>query len=344
MEVEIWSDIACPWCYVGKRRFEAALAQFEHRDDVTITWRSFELDPEAPARARGRPGRAPGRQVRDVAWSRLEQAEAQMTEIAAGEGLDFRFDVARSGNTFDGHRLVHLAERHGLQDAMKERLLRAYFSEGELIATLRRWSRLAWRSGSPEDEVRDTLAGDRYAADVREDEGTAHGFGIGAVPTFVVDRRLGRIGRPPARAAARPAAPGLGPAQAARGHRVRSGRRGLRRGRLLKPQLGRSPRARRRLTRPRLPAICHGPGVKSRAMFTTQTITVAQTSVQKPWMKNPDAMSRVSASMAIETKNQASPKVSSAAGRVTRRSSGLNSVLSTPNTTAANSSDPALST
>jgi predicted DsbA family dithiol-disulfide isomerase len=196
MEVEIWSDVACPWCYVGKRRFEAALAQFEHRDDVTVTWRSFELDPEAPAeRAGDRAEHLASKYGMSIEQAR--QAEAQMAQTAAGEGLEFRFDVARAGNTFDGHRLVHLAQAHGLQDAMKERLLRAYFSEGALISDHDALTRLAVEVGLPEEEVRDTLASDRYAAEVREDERAAHSFGIAAVPTFVVDRQLGASGAHP---------------------------------------------------------------------------------------------------------------------------------------------------
>jgi predicted DsbA family dithiol-disulfide isomerase len=196
MDIEIWSDIACPWCYVGKRRFEAALAQFEHRDDVTITWRSFELDPEAPAEREGDRAEHLASKY-GMSLEQARQAEQQMTETAAGEGLDFRFDVARAGNTFDGHRLVHLAKAHGLQDEMKERLLRAYFSEGELISDHDSLTRLAAEVGLPADEVREALAGDRYAAYVREDERLAQGFGISAVPTFVVDRRIGASGAHP---------------------------------------------------------------------------------------------------------------------------------------------------
>ena len=196
MDIEIWSDIACPWCYVGKRRFEAALAQFDHRDEVTITWRSFELDPEAPAEREGDRAEHLARKY-GMSLEQARQAEQQMTETAAGEGLDFRFDVARGGNTFDGHRLVHLAKAHGLQDEMKERLLRAYFSEGELISDHDTLARLAEEVGLPADEVREALAGDRFAAYVREDERLAHSFGISAVPTFVVDRRIGASGAHP---------------------------------------------------------------------------------------------------------------------------------------------------
>jgi predicted DsbA family dithiol-disulfide isomerase len=196
MNVEIWSDIACPWCYVGKRRFEAALAAFEHRDDVTVTWRSFELDPEAP---RERPVDGATHLAEKYGTSREEALAMQqrMTDVAAEEGLDFRFDLARGGNTFDAHRLLHLAAAHGMQDAMKERLMRAYLSEGEPIGDPATLERLAVEAGLPEDEVRDLLAGDRFAAEVREDETTAARFGIHAVPFFVVDRAIGASGAQP---------------------------------------------------------------------------------------------------------------------------------------------------
>lgn len=196
MDVEIWSDIACPWCYVGKRRFEAALSQFEHRDQVRVTWRSFELDPSAPLEREG--DRAA--RLAEKYGMTLEQAQAaerQLTEVAAGDGLEFRFDLARSGRTFDGHRIIHLAAEHELQDPMKERLLRAYFTEGELIGDHETLVRLANEVGLPEDEVRATLAGDRFAEEVRGDELTAQQFGISAVPTFVVDRALGASGAHP---------------------------------------------------------------------------------------------------------------------------------------------------
>ena len=196
MEIEIWSDIACPWCYIGKRRFEAALAEFEHRDQVRVTWRSFELDPAAPAEREGdRAERLAEKYGMTVEHAR--QMERQMTETAAGEGLDFRFDIARSGATFDAHRVVHLAGEHGLQDAMKERLLRAYFSEGELMSDADTLVRLAAEVGLDPDEVRAMLAGDQFAAEVRDDERTAAQFGISAVPTFVVDRAIGASGAHP---------------------------------------------------------------------------------------------------------------------------------------------------
>ena len=196
MDVEIWSDIACPWCYVGKRRFEAALAQFEHRDDVTVTWRSFELDPDAPHE---RDGDRAERLAQKYGMSveQAHEAERSLTATAAGDGLELRFDIARSGTTFDGHRIVHLAAEYGLQDAIKERLLRAYFSEGELVSDHATLQRLAVEVGLPDDAVAATLASDRFAAEVRDDERTAGAFGISAVPTFVVDRALGASGAQP---------------------------------------------------------------------------------------------------------------------------------------------------
>jgi len=196
VDVEIWSDVACPWCYIGKRRFEAALEQFEHRGDVSVTWRSFELDPGAPHERTGdRAERLAEKYGMTVQQAR--EAEQRLTAEAAGEELHFRFDIARSGNTFDGHRLVHLAEAHDLQDAMKERLLRAYFTEGELISDHDTLARLAVEVGLDEQEVRELFAGDRYSDEVREDERAAGELGISAVPTFVVDRKLGASGAQP---------------------------------------------------------------------------------------------------------------------------------------------------
>lgn len=196
MQVEIWSDIACPWCYVGKRRFEAALASFEHRDEVQVRWRSFELDPGAPAERGGERAEHLAHKY-GMSVERAKEVEAQMTATAAGEGLDFRLDIARAGNTFDGHRLIHLAAARGLGDEMKERLLRAYFSEGELISDRDTLVRLAAEVGLDGDEVSAMLAGDQCADGVREDERTAADFGISAVPTFVIDRALGASGAHP---------------------------------------------------------------------------------------------------------------------------------------------------
>jgi predicted DsbA family dithiol-disulfide isomerase len=196
MDVEIWSDIACPWCYIGKRRFEAALGAFGHRDEVKVTWRSFELDPAAPHEREG--DRAEHLAAKyGTSVERAREMQQHMTGVAAGEGLGFRFDLARSGSTFDAHRVLHLAAAHGLQDAMKERLLSAYLTEGLLVGDHAVLTRLAAEAGVPEDEARAVLAGDRHAADVRADERDAAALGITAVPFFVVDRAMGASGAQP---------------------------------------------------------------------------------------------------------------------------------------------------
>ncbi len=196
MHIEIWSDIACPWCYVGKRRLQTALEGFEHRDAISVTWRSFELDPGAPAQ---RQGDGATHLAEKYAVSRDEALAMQqrMTDVAASEGLAFRFDIARGGTTFDAHRVLHLAAAHGLQDAMKERVMRAYLCEGELISDHAVLRRLALEVGLAEQEVDDVLDGDRYAADVRSDERDATTLGIRSVPFFVVDRKVGASGAQP---------------------------------------------------------------------------------------------------------------------------------------------------
>ncbi len=195
MNVEIWSDVACPWCYVGKRRFEAALAEFEGRDDVAVSWRSFELDPTAPA-ARERSGAEHLAEKYGMSVDDARARQQQLRDMAAGDGLDMRFDLTRGANTFDAHRVLQLAAEHGLQTEMKERLLRAHHTEGELLSDHETLVRLAAEVGFDAGEM---LASDRFAAEVRADEQTARGLGINAVPTFVVDRRIAVSGaQPPA--------------------------------------------------------------------------------------------------------------------------------------------------
>jgi predicted DsbA family dithiol-disulfide isomerase len=196
MELEIWSDIACPWCYVGKRRIETALGSFEHAGELTVTWRSFELDPEAPSE---RHGDLAGH-IASKYGMPIEQARAgqeQLTALAAEEGLEFHFERARSGNTFDGHRLVHLAAEHDAQDAMKERLLQAYFTDGRLISDPETLLAAGADVGLPEAEIRELLAGDRLADEVRADELDAARLGLRGVPAFIVDRKLGVTGAQP---------------------------------------------------------------------------------------------------------------------------------------------------
>jgi predicted DsbA family dithiol-disulfide isomerase len=197
VEVEIWSDINCPWCYIGKRRFEAAMSGFEHAAEVNLTWRSFELDPAAPAESPGN-GAVTLAEKYGVPLERAREMEENVTQIAAGDGLDYDLERARVGSSFDAHRLVHLAALNGLQDAMEERLFRARFTEGRLVSDLETLVQLGSEVGLDGAEARAMLAGDEFAGEVREDEATARQLGIGGVPMFVVDRAFGMSGAQPA--------------------------------------------------------------------------------------------------------------------------------------------------
>jgi predicted DsbA family dithiol-disulfide isomerase len=197
VKVEIWSDVVCPWCYIGKRRLEHALSQFEHADEVEIAWRSFQLNPDTPA------GTAVP--TLDYLTRRFGPQSKDMTgrvaELAAGEGLDFDFDAALTVNTLDAHRLLHLAADLGIGDAAKERLLRAHFTEGADLSdheTLTRLLGEASRGGADPDRVRAVLAGTEYAGAVRADIEEVRRLGASGVPFFVIDRKYGISGAQPA--------------------------------------------------------------------------------------------------------------------------------------------------
>ncbi len=201
MKVEIWSDVVCPWCYIGKRRFESALAQFAHRDDVEVEWRSFELDPTTESAHAAGEGPAHAELIATKYGMPLAQAEAavaSVTQAAAGEGLDFHLDSSLRSNTFDAHRLIHLAADRGLQGEAKERFMRAYFSESEPVGDAATLVRLAVEAGLDRAEAEQVLAGDGYADAVRSDEAEARALGISGVPFFVVDRKYGVSGAQPA--------------------------------------------------------------------------------------------------------------------------------------------------
>jgi len=179
VKIDIWSDIVCPFCYLGKRRLEAALAQFEHADEVEVTWHSFELDRGAEP--------VSGVPLVDLVAAKYgttrEQAVAQHRSMAAAAselGLEFNWERARYGNTFDAHRVVHLAAEQGLADAAHERLMR-----------------LSAEIGLDAEAVRTMLASDDYGNHVRSDEATAKMLGIESVPFFVLDRKYGVSGAQP---------------------------------------------------------------------------------------------------------------------------------------------------
>jgi predicted DsbA family dithiol-disulfide isomerase len=196
MRVEIWSDVVCPWCYIGKRNFEAALAEFEHADDVEVVWRSYELDPAAPPVREGDYASRLADKY-GVPAGEAKAMVARMTATAAKSGLDFRFDRVQPGNTFHAHRLIHLGAAHGIQDAVKERLLAGYLTEGERIGKRDALERLAVDAGLDAADAAEVLDGDTFGEEVRADEAQAAAFGISAVPFFVIDRTYGIPGAQP---------------------------------------------------------------------------------------------------------------------------------------------------
>ncbi|MEE2522565.1 DsbA family oxidoreductase [Pseudarthrobacter sp. J75] len=197
MKVEIWSDVACPWCFIGKRRFEAALAEFPHRADVEVQWRSYQLDPGLPEHYDGgeleylssRKG-LPADQVRGM----FEHVAGQ----ARGEGLHFAFDDVVVANSFTAHRLIHLAAAHGKQGEAKERLLSDHFEHGKDIGNRDYLTGVALELGIDAAEVNELFSSDKYTAEVRADISEARALGISGVPFFVIDRKYGLSGAQPA--------------------------------------------------------------------------------------------------------------------------------------------------
>ena len=196
MKVEIWSDIACPWCYVGKRRFENALASFAHRDALEVVWRSFELDPDAPRIQPGSQAELLVAKYR-VPLDRAEAMNANMAEQGRKEGIEFRFDRVRVGNTFDAHRLIHFAASAGKREEMVERLFAAYFTEGAALGDHEALVRLAAEVGLDAGAAGEVLEGDAFADAVRQDQHRARAFGISGVPFFAIDERYGISGAQP---------------------------------------------------------------------------------------------------------------------------------------------------
>jgi predicted DsbA family dithiol-disulfide isomerase len=197
MQVEIWSDIVCPWCYLGKRNFEHALEQFGHRDEVDVVYRSFELDPAAPADATTPTVELLATKYR-MTPEQAQAAQQQMEQRAAQVGLTFRMSGLRSGNTRNAHRLLQLARERELQPELVERLHRAYFTEQDSVFDRAALARLAGEAGLDPVEVEKVLDSDQYSAEVTADEQTAAALGATGVPFFVIDRRYGISGAQPA--------------------------------------------------------------------------------------------------------------------------------------------------
>ena len=196
MQLEVFSDVVCPWCWIGKRRLEQALAAFPYRDQVQVTWRSFLLDPGASSD--GRPVLDRLAEKYGVSLEQAQQMNERVTAVAAQDGLDYHLDRAISASTLDSHRLLHLAAERGRYDQLQERLFAAYFSEGVDLGDRDELVRLAAESGLDEGEARGTLESDAYADAVQSDFARARAYGISAVPFVLLNSRLGVSGAQPA--------------------------------------------------------------------------------------------------------------------------------------------------
>jgi predicted DsbA family dithiol-disulfide isomerase len=197
MKVEIWSDIACPWCYIGRRRFEKAFNEFDHRDQVEVIWRSFQLDPDAPREYEGSIIQMLAER-KGISVQQSEQMHAHVTALAAAEGLDYRFDRVRFGNSFDAHRLLHLAAKHGLQNEMKERLQKGYFTDGLAYSDPETLIQLGVEVGLDADETRKVIESQEYTNEVNADVRRARMLGINGVPFFLFDEKYAVSGAQPA--------------------------------------------------------------------------------------------------------------------------------------------------
>lgn len=196
MKIEVWSDITCPFCYLGKHYLQSALEQFPHRDEVQVVWKSFELDPEAETE--------PEEDIYELLASKYGQsrewavrANKDLKERAAEIGLTFNPDAIIPSNSFDAHRLIRLASEHGLEDEAGERLFAAYFSNGENIGKHETLKQIAGELGLPAEETEEMLQGDTYADEVRADEKEAAQLGIRGVPFFLFDRKYALRGAQP---------------------------------------------------------------------------------------------------------------------------------------------------
>ena len=196
MQVEIWSDVMCPFCYIGKRRFEKALSQFPHRDHVEVRWRSFQLNPDLRA-AQGTNINEYLAEHKGITLEQARELNGRVTQMAAEVGLHYDFDRAIVANSFDAHRFAHLAAARGLGDAAEEALFRAYFTEGRDISDHPTLAQLGTAIGLEADEVQQALSGDAYAAAVHDDIREAAQLGARGVPFFVLDRKYAVSGAQP---------------------------------------------------------------------------------------------------------------------------------------------------
>lgn len=202
IRVDIWSDIACPWCYIGKRRFESGVAAFREQHpevEIEVLSHSFELAPDTPLDFNGSEIDFLV-QHKGMPADRVEQMLGEMTQMAAAEGITFDFARVKHANTQRAHRILHLAEREGVQSAVLERLFRAYFAEGEDMSDADTLARLGAEAGLEADAVRAALDDDAFGEAVQRDIARARGLGITGVPFFLLEQKYGVSGAQPAEA------------------------------------------------------------------------------------------------------------------------------------------------
>ena len=194
MEIHIWSDVVCPWCYLGKRRFERALATFDHRDAVRVAHRSFQLDPSKPRHETSN-RRAMLKAKYHLSDGQVLEMDGKMERMAAAEGLPFHLtDAGTTGNTLDAHQLLHLAKDRAVQDVVLERLYRAYFTEQRSLFDRDSLVELGADAGLDPTEARQVLEHDSYVDAVTADVNEARSLGVSGVPFFVIAGRYGVSG------------------------------------------------------------------------------------------------------------------------------------------------------
>lgn len=193
MKIEIWTDVMCPWCYIGKRRFEKALVQFEHRDSVEIEWKSFQLNPNMKTDT----SKNIYQYLADSKGWTLEYSKkmhVHVTDLAKAEGLNYNFDKAVVANSFDAHRLLQFAKKNGKGDEMEERLFKAYFEQGKNTADHNTLTELGGEIGLDKEEIKTIWISGAFADEVRKDLHEANEIGCSGVPFFVINRKYGISG------------------------------------------------------------------------------------------------------------------------------------------------------
>lgn len=196
MRIDVWSDILCPFCHLGRRHLQLALEQFEHAEEVSVIWHSFQLDPDAPARVEVSNVERLAEKY-DLSLEEATTSQEQLAADAAEVGLDYQWEKVVSGNSYDAHRLVHLARFQGIEEQVTDRIMRAWASEGASIGDQEVLLDLAVEAGLDEVAVRGVLESDSFGQEVRSDLALAQQIGITSVPTFVLDQKFGVPGAQP---------------------------------------------------------------------------------------------------------------------------------------------------